>query len=149
MKQNEVVKFNEQVIDAWNKHDAEKFLSYCDENALWKINGGEESYHGKKEIREYFNRWRNAFPDLHLTIRNKMANEESICVEFQFSGTQNGKLYLKNGMPELDPTHRKINTYGSYTSMLKNGKIMETHLYTDRLALIEQLGVESELIHHA
>jgi len=52
-------------------------------------------------------------------------------------------------MPEIAPTHRKANTYGSYTSRLKNGKVIETNLYTDRLDLVEQLGVESELMHHA
>lgn len=55
MNKNEVIKFNEVVIETWNKHDVEKFLNLCDENAVWKINGGSETYRGKKEIREYFN----------------------------------------------------------------------------------------------
>jgi predicted ester cyclase len=149
MNKTEVLKFNDQVIEAWNKRDAEKFINLYDENATWKINGGIETYRGKKEIKEYFNRWKNAFPDLHLTIRSSMVDNDAISVEFQFSGTQNGTLHLKNDMPEIAPTHRKANTYGSYTTRLKNGKVIETNLYTDRLALVEQLGVESELMHHA
>ena len=148
MNKTEVLKFNEQVIEAWNKHDAEKFINLCDENAIWKINGGAETYRGKKEIKDYFNRSKTAFPDLQLTIRNTIPGDDAISVEFQFSGTQNGKLNLGNDMPEITPTHKKVNTYGSYVSRVKNGKVLETNLYTDRLALLEQLGVESELMHH-
>ncbi|MDP4285696.1 MAG: ester cyclase [Bacteroidota bacterium] len=149
MNKNEVLKFNDQVIEAWNKHDAETFINLCDENAVWKINGGIETYRGKKEIKEYFNRWKSAFPDLHLTIRTSMPADDAVSVEFQFSGTQNGRLKLQNDMPEIPPTHKKVNTYGSYVSRVKNGKVLETNLYTDRLALVEQLGIESELMHHA
>jgi len=95
MNKTEVLKFNDQVIEAWNKRDAEKFINLYDENATWKVNGGIETYRGKKEIKEYFNRWKNAFPDLHLTIRNRIVDEDAISVEFQFSGTQNGTLHLK------------------------------------------------------
>jgi steroid delta-isomerase-like uncharacterized protein len=149
MNKNEVLKFNDQVIEAWNKHDADKFINLWAEDATWKINGGNETYRGKKEIKEYFTQWNKTFPDLHLNVRTKMADEDVIFAEFEFSGTQNGTLHLRKDMPEVAPTHRKANTYGSYTSRLKNGKVIETNLYTDRLALVEQLGIESELMHHA
>jgi steroid delta-isomerase-like uncharacterized protein len=149
MNKNEVLKFNDQVIDAWNQHNAEKFMNLFNDDAIWKVNGGTETYRGKKEIREYFNRWQNAFPDLHINIRTTMGADDAISAEFQFLGTQNGKFYLRNDMPEIAPTHRKVDTFGSYTSRLRNGKIIETNLYTDRLTLVEQLGVESELMHHA
>lgn len=149
MNKNEALKLNDQVVEAWNNHDAEKLISLCNENVIWRINNGEEILRGRKEIREYFNQWKNAFPDLHLSVNNPLSSEEQICIEYHLTGTQNGKLRLKKGMMEIEPTHRKITTSGSYHLMMKNGKIAETHLFTDRLSLFEQLGVESELMHHA
>ena len=78
-----------------------------------------------------------------------MADDYTISVEYQFTGTQNGTLHLRKDMPEIPPTHKKVNTHGSYVSRVKNGKVIATNLYTDRLAMVEQLGIESELMHHA
>lgn len=148
MNKVDVLKLNDEVIETWNKHDADKFINLCDEKITWKINGGNEVYKGKKEVKEYFNRWKNAFPDLHLNQRTKLVDSDTISVEYLFSGTQDGKLMLTNEMPEIPPTNRKVNTYGSFISKVKDGKIVETNLYTDRLALIEQLGIENEIFQH-
>ncbi|MDE3212186.1 MAG: ester cyclase [Bacteroidota bacterium] len=149
MNKNEALKLNEQMLEAWNKHDVEKFIGLCNENAIWKINNGEEIFRGKKEIREYFNHWKMAFPDLRLKADHTMYEDEQLCVEYQLTGTQNGKLELRKGMIEIDPTHKKISVCGNYRATIKNGKFAETYLFTDRLSLFEQLGVESELMHHA
>jgi steroid delta-isomerase-like uncharacterized protein len=148
MNKTEVLKLNDQVIDAWNRHDADKFMNLCDENVIWKINGGNEIYRGKKEVKEYFNRWKTAFPDLHLDLNSKLADTDIITAEFEFTGTQDGKLMLNDDMPEIEATHRKVDTHGSFVSKLKNGKLVETNLYTDRLTLIEQLGVTNAMPHH-
>lgn len=149
MNKNEVIILNEQVIDAWNKHDTQWFLSFCHENITWKINGGIETYHGKKEVREYFNSWKRGIPDLQLIVRTFLADEDRISVEFQFSGIHKGMLHIRNDRPDLAPTLHKINTYSCYTSVIKNGKVFETNLYTDRLALMEQLGAVNEILNHA
>jgi hypothetical protein len=58
-------------------------------------------------------------------------------------------LHIRNDRPDLSPTLNKINTYSSYTSVIKNGKVFETNLYTDRLALLEQLGAVNAILLHA
>jgi hypothetical protein len=75
INKNEVINLNEQVIDALNKHDMQWFLSFCQENICWKMNGGLEAYRGKTEVRDYFNSWKRGIHDLPLIIRNFLAVE--------------------------------------------------------------------------
>ncbi len=148
MNKTAVLKLNDEAIAAWNMHSEEKFVALLDDNATWRINNGNETYRGKREVREYFNRWQEAFPDLHLTVRSKMATEDTVVTEFEFSGTQNGVLHLRRDVPDIEPTHREYRNAGCYVSKVKGGKIMDTNLYTNRMALVEQLGIENELMHH-
>ncbi|HSN61096.1 MAG TPA: ester cyclase [Ferruginibacter sp.] len=149
MNQNEVIKLNDQVIEAWNNHNSEKFLSLCDENVIWKINGGTETYRGKKEVKEYFDMWKTAFPDFNLKIRSKTALEDAIVAEYEFSGTQKGKLHIKKDMPDIPPKNKPLHNFGCYITKVKNGKVVETNLYLDQLSIVEQLGIQKELLQHS
>lgn len=149
MNQNEVLKLNDQVIDAWNQHNADKFLDLCDENVIWKINGGTETYSGKKEVKDYFEAWNTAFPDFKLKINSKVALEDEVVAEYEFSGTQKGKLHFSDDVPDIPPQNKRVNNYGCYISKVKNGKITETNLYIDRFTLVEQLGIGNQLMQHS
>lgn len=147
MNNLELVKLNDQVIEAWNNHDTEKFLTLCDESIVWSISKGPETFRGKSQVKEYFNGWKNAFPDLKLKIRNRIADADQIFIEYDFSGTHKGKLQTRSDLPEIFPTNKKVNASGCYTAKVKNGKITEVTNYPDRLGLLEQLGV-LETLHH-
>ncbi len=149
MNQNEVLKLNDQVIDAWNQHNAEKFLSLCDENVIWKINGGTETYRGKKQVRDYFETWNTAFPDFRLNIRSTAALEDEVVAEYEFSGTQKGKLHFRDDMPDIPPQNKPVHNFGCYISKLRNGKVAETNLYIDQLSMVEQLGIGQDIKHNA
>ena len=130
-------------------HNPEKFIGLFDENAVVKINGNMETFRGKKEVQDYFKRWNKAFPDVKMKIRSKIATDDSVIAEYEFTGTNEGRLNLGKDLPEIAPTHKKVSTYGCYITKVKNGRISETNFYTDSLGLVEQLGVEGELMHHA
>jgi len=147
MNNVELVKLNDQVIEAWNNHDTEKFLALCDESVVWSISKGPETFRGKSQVKEYFNAWKNAFPDLKLKIRNRIADADQIFVEYDFSGTQKGKLQTRNELPEISATNKKVNSSGCYSARIKNGHITEVTNYPDRLGLLEQLGVLEALLH--
>jgi steroid delta-isomerase-like uncharacterized protein len=149
MNQNEVLKLNDQVIDAWNQHSADKFLSLCDENVIWKINGGTETYSGKKEVKEYFETWNTAFPDFKLKIRSKTALEDEVVAEYEFSGTHKGKLHFRDDMPDIPAQNKPVHNFGCYISKIKNGKVKETNLYIDQFALVEQLGIGKQIMQHS
>lgn len=145
----EILKLNEQVVEAWNEHDVHNFLSLCDDGIVWQTNRGEEAFRGKIDVMEYFNNWNNAFPDLRLEIKNVIAGEDQVAVEYLFAGTNNGPFRTRSDMPEFSPTYRTVRTHGSYIARVNNGKITGVSNYPDRYSLFDQLGVLSELYHHA
>ncbi|REJ83773.1 MAG: hypothetical protein DWQ44_00570 [Bacteroidetes bacterium] len=145
MATTDVVKLNEQVIETWNRHDTDKFLALCDESIVWTINKGPETFKGKQQVKEYFENWRNAFPDLNIRIRNTVSNADQISVEYEFTGTHKGDLRTRPDMPEINPTNKRVTAYGCYTARVKGGKLAEVNNYPDRLGLIDQLGVLESL----
>ncbi|UEG49032.1 ester cyclase [Ferruginibacter lapsinanis] len=147
MSTNEVLKLNDQIIDAWNMHNDEKFINLCDENVIWKVSRNKETYRGKKEVRAYFNNWNTAFPDVKLKVISRVITDDAITVEYEITGKHDGNLHFSDDMPEIPPTHRKLDSFGCYVAKVKNGKVFETHLYPDRLGLVEQLGLEDRLMH--
>ncbi len=141
MNTAEVVKLTDQVFETWNNHDAEKFLTLCDESIVWSVSKGPEVFKGKNQVKEYFNGWKTAFPDFKLKIRNRIIDGDQYSVEFEFTGTHKGKFQARPGMPEISPTNKKVSLGGIYTAKLKNGRLAEITNYPDRLGLMEQIGV--------
>jgi steroid delta-isomerase-like uncharacterized protein len=145
MKSTEVAKLNEQVIEAWNTHDAEKFIALCDDNVIWSINKGPETFKGRTQVKDYFNTWKQAFPDVKIDIKTQIAGEDHIAIEYEFRGTHKGSLRTRPDMPEIPPTNKKVTTHGCYIARIKNGKISEVNNYPDRLGILSQLGVLSAM----
>src|SRR5436190_5544653 len=107
MTTNEVIKLNDQVIDAWNKHDVEKFLTYCDEKIIWRDIANPSPYSGRNGAKEFYNGWLTAFPDFKIKVLNKVVTEDSIAVELEFSGTNTGPLKIGNDPNQIPATKKK------------------------------------------
>jgi steroid delta-isomerase-like uncharacterized protein len=83
--------------------------------------------------------YRNAFPDLRLTIEDIIAEGETVMARWSCHGTHKGDL---NG---LAPTGKKFTISGVTVARLLNGKLAEGHVQWDALGLMQQLGVVPEL----
>jgi steroid delta-isomerase-like uncharacterized protein len=147
MTVNEVIKLNEAVMDSWNRHDTRKFLSYCDENIVWRDLANPEDLKGKQSAEDFFNQWHIAFPDFTLKVTNQVATEDRVAVELEFTGTNTGPLRMAD-QPEIPATNRKITNRGCYFAKAKNGKFVEVHTYPDLAGMMIALGLQ-EPAHHA
>ncbi|MBK5285438.1 MAG: ester cyclase [Bacteroidia bacterium] len=145
MTPGEIMKLNEQVIEAWNRHDDKSFLAVCDEKIVWSINYEQEKFSGTEEVKNYFNTWQEAFPDLLIQVRTRVLSIDKITVEYVFTGTHKGNLRLSSELPEISATGKKVMFSGCYIARFKNFLVTEVSNYPDRLALIGQLGVIPEL----
>src|SRR5437899_9618680 len=83
--------------------------------------------------------YRNAFPDLRLTIDDILAEGETVVARWSCRGTHKGDL---NG---IAPTGRQINISGVTITRLEKGKLAEGFVNWDALGLMQQLGVVPEL----
>ena len=94
-----------------------------------------EPIRGPEGFKQYLMLFRTAFPDLHSTIEDLIAEGEQVTVRFTFTGTQQGELM---GMP---PTGKQVRVTAILIARLANGKFVEGWITYDGLGMLQQLGV--------
>lgn len=78
---------------------------------------------------------RTAFPNLHCTIQEEIAQDDRTAVHWTMSGTHKGAFM---GHP---PTGRPILVQGIIMVRVVGGRIVENWLLIDRLSILQQLGI--------
>jgi steroid delta-isomerase-like uncharacterized protein len=76
-----------------------------------------------------------AFPDMRMTIKNMVAEDDRVATHWSFTGTHNGELM---GIP---PTGKQVTASGISIQRFADGKIAEGWTNFDLLGLLQQLGV--------
>ena len=79
-----------------------------------------------------------AFPDLHVTIYDMLAEGDMVAVRWSFSGTHKGEL---PGNPPLPPTGKKIEVQALAIHRVVGDKLAETWVNFDVMGMMIQLGV--------
>lgn len=78
---------------------------------------------------------RAAFPDMHWTIKEQIAEGDKVLSRFKWTGTHRGTFL---GVPATD---RPVTVWGMVVDRLEGGKIKDTRIIMDTLGLMVQLGV--------
>ena len=133
------IKLDEEEIAAWNAHDVERALAIFPDNVMWHDVSSPQPFNGKDGIRQYLQGWFSAFPDMKITVKNRIAAEDQVAAEIDFVGTNTGALQLAPGMPAIPATGRKVNGRGTYFIRFENGKPFEVHSYPDAAGMMMQL----------
>jgi steroid delta-isomerase-like uncharacterized protein len=76
-----------------------------------------------------------AFPDMHWTIEEQIAEGDKVVSRFEWTGTHSGQFL---GVPA---THRPVKVWGMVIDRFASGKIQDTRIIMDTLGLMVQLGV--------
>src|SRR5688500_11818168 len=79
--------------------------------------------------------YREAFPDLRLTIEQQLAEGEYVTTRWSARGTHQGNLM---GMP---PTGKQATVTGITIDRIVDGRFVESWTNWDTLGLMQQLGV--------
>ncbi|MGA7910093.1 MAG: ester cyclase [Candidatus Dormiibacterota bacterium] len=87
--------------------------------------------------KKYVSIYRSAFPDLHLTIHDQVAEGDKVVTRWSASGTNDGPLM------GIAATHKRATVLGVDINRYENGKIVEGWISYDMLGLLQQLGVET------
>jgi steroid delta-isomerase-like uncharacterized protein len=77
-----------------------------------------------------------SFPDLRFTVEETICEKDKIVASWTFAGTHKGE-YLG-----IAPTNKKVSVAGITIHQITNGKILDSQAAWDRVALLQQLGVE-------
>jgi steroid delta-isomerase-like uncharacterized protein len=90
---------------------------------------------GIKDYKQHISEFYSAFPDLHFTIDDMVAEGDKVAVRFTGTGTNKGAFM---GIP---PTNKKITVWEIEIDRFAGGKFVEGWSRYDTLGLMQQLGL--------
>lgn len=76
-----------------------------------------------------------AFPDIYYQIEELIAEGNKVYIRWKLKGTHKGQFQY------IAPTGKAIENEGMAVFELKDGKIMKSQIYTDRLGFLQSLDV--------
>lgn len=123
---------------ALNNHDLEKFLSYHDSNIEFTEPG--RAGKGHADFIVTLKLLAAAFPDMRVTSENLVVEGDRAFFEGQLDGTQTAPLRMPGG-PEIPATGKRVSFRAAVYIQVRNDKIIKSHLYNDRMELMQQLGI--------
>jgi steroid delta-isomerase-like uncharacterized protein len=121
--------------EVWNKGN----IAFAQEvaSANWVAHGnlpGQETP-GLEGVRGFITIYRTAFPDMHLTIEDQVAEGDKVVTRWRASATHLGPLM---GIPA---TGKRVTVSGIGIHRIARGKIVEQWGIDDTLGLMQQLGL--------
>jgi len=135
------LKLDEENFAAWNAHDIDRSLAIYSDEVVWIDVGSPQPMRGREAARQYIQAWFSAFPDMKITVTNRLVTEDQVAGELEFTGTNGGALQFAPGMPAIPATGKKVTGRATYFVRIKNGKAVEVHTYPDTAGMLMQLGL--------
>ena len=90
---------------------------------------------GLAGLKDVLRGMRSAFPDMHWTVEEQVAEGNKVVTRFEWTGTHRDEFL---GVPA---TGRRVKVWGIVIDRLESGKIKDTRIIMDALGLMMQLGV--------
>ena len=139
MSVQENIRLDEEEIAAWNAHDVERAVAIFSDDVVWHDTSSPQAMN-KDGIRQYLQGWFSAFPDIKLTVKNRVVTEDQVASELEFVGTNSGDLQLAPGAA-IPATGKTVHGRGTYFVRFRDGKPVEVHSYPDLAGMMMQLGL--------
>jgi len=118
----------------WHKGNLAVVDELADENVVNHVPSG-PPLKGPEAYKQFVLMYRSAFPDLHFTIEDQIAEGDKVVMRYTARGTHKGELM---GIP---PTGKQITVTGITIGHIVGGKYVESWANYDALGMIQQLGV--------
>ena len=90
---------------------------------------------GPEGYKQYVKMYRNAFPDLHFTVEDQIAEGDKVVTRWTCTGTHRGELM------GIAPTGKLGTITGITIYRFSGGKIQESWSNWDDLGMLQQLGI--------
>lgn len=125
-----VRRFYEEVFHQKNLAGVDAFVS---PNAI--DHGLPPGLSGLEGTKHFIGMYLAAFPDLHVTVEDLIAEADKVVSRCTYRGTHRGELL---GIP---PTGKQVTVTGIEINRFEGGKSVEHWLEADNLGMLQQLGV--------
>jgi steroid delta-isomerase-like uncharacterized protein len=123
-------------IDAevWNEGRLEVIDELVAGDYVSTVVGVPEQIRGPQGFREFVVTYRTAFPDLHISIDEQIAEGDIVVTRWTGTGTHEGELM---GIPA---TGKQVTTAGINIDRFAGGKLVAGWALFDQLGLLQQIG---------
>jgi steroid delta-isomerase-like uncharacterized protein len=95
---------------------------------------GLSAMRGPQVVRQFIRLFRNAFPDLRVTVIDQIGDDDRVATRWRMEGTQTNRLM------GIEASHRFMSIEGVRVDRIANGRIVETWNHWDTLDFLRQLG---------
>ena len=93
-----------------------------------------EDIRGPEGVKEFASMYRNAFPDVQMSVQEQVAEGDMVATRWIASGTHQGDLM------GIAPTGNRVTVAGTSVERIVDGKIEETWDNYDALGMMQQIG---------
>ena len=128
---------NKAIIRSWVEAFNEGNLEAVDElltDSYIRHDPNSPEVRSPEEEKQLIAMYRWAFPDLHFTVEDMVAEDDRVAIRLGISATHKGELL---GIP---PTENRLSLTAMEIYHLKEGKIDEQWVNVDTLGMMQQLG---------
>ena len=122
------------IEEAFNKGNLAVVDDLMATNYVFHGPGGQE-LKGPEGFKQMIPMYRTAFPDIHMTIDDMVAEGDKVAFRLTLRGTHKGDLM------GIAPTGKQVTVTGTVISRFVGGKELEAWESADQLGMLQQLGV--------
>lgn len=121
--------------EVWNQGALDPIDRYIASDYIRHDPGLPAAIRGPEGIKQLVPMYRAAFPDIHFTAADIIADGDRVVVRWDVRGTHRGELM------GIEPTGREVRLTTIEIFRLTDGKIAEQWVLVDNLGMLQQLGV--------
>ena len=99
----------------------------------------DQDVQGLEEAKRFLGMYKTAFPDLHATVEDVIAEGDKVVTRWTISGTHQGEIEEFG-----PPTGKQVEIKGITIHRIEEGKIVEEWERYDNLSVMQQLGLAPE-----
>jgi steroid delta-isomerase-like uncharacterized protein len=129
----------EKLIDAWNSYDPEQVISLYSPEYTGLDVAQAAPHIGLEGLRSMFALYWRAFPDLHFTLKQSVAEDDLLSIFYQAQGTHRGPIL------NIPATGCRIDVQGAGLHRLLDGKIVHSLYIWDTAGMLRAMKLLPEL----
>jgi len=137
-QRKDVTGIAEAIITAFNTSDWARFRAALAPDVIYQETGTGRRTESADAYLQLLQGWKQAFPDATGTIRNVVAQGNTVAQEVEWAGTQTGDMPTPAGV--LPASGKQIAVLASLWYTIQGDTIQEVHHHIDIMTMMAQLG---------
>lgn len=122
------------VEEIWNGARYENLEKFISRDFVAHTSTPDQKIEGVQATKEFYTGLRNAFPDIHFTITDQVAEADKVVTHWTAEGTHKGNF------KGIAATGKRFRITAIDIDRFVNGKVAECWTNMDELGLLQQLG---------